>query len=575
MAAQHSALEFWIISVGYKDIFEDALEEGDLISLLKTFNRFELLLLLSKIGLVLHNDRQDPWYTPKVQRFLIAAFLDTPTKNALHRKLNELAKAHGDNPRCALFAELQIINLMKLAILHCVDEGGTAISSEDERYRFGKCCLIMNDLLRPPLLAMTEESEEAVKTKLKEEIIRNHLFQDNESFQHAFVRSHDLYWELPPQLSNDPQFFDIRGAFQNATGFTPPEYLGIGFSLWSWWSEVTMRTVGSSDHILINPKTFFQTVVKNRPKCDAIFQQLSLPANQYRDKLAEELSGLTEDWRAPYSNITLEQYPIIEIGGNLVCLSMKYLSRKLTRNIFYTINNSLSYAEADKFRAFFGRVFEEYIRRLLQRYLDKRCQIERYSTEKAEAGEAVLIYPRVLVIVEAKSSRLSLDIVRFGYLKMYQETISRVLIHGCKQIDRVIKDFKSRKFTIKGVNPSDVGRFYPLLVTVHTFPQDPLTCSEIEQLLNHEHLLEEEGIAPLTLISVGELEKLEPLLLKESMVNFLGRKTGDESYRTMSVNNFLFSFYKDLGPSDWMRERFKEIGESLMNLLFTKEELAK
>jgi hypothetical protein len=570
MATPHPALKFWIISLGFKDLFEESVSETELITLLKTFKRTELLLLLSKIGLVLHNDKDAHWYSPQVQMFLITAFLDALTKRALHKKLREFQGEDSAQKHFAVFAELQIVNLMKLAILHCSDEHGADISSEEERFRFGKCCLIMNDLLRPPLPDMDEENKEEVMLRMKEEIIRNHLFQDNEIFSDAFVRSHELFWELPPQLSEDPQFFDIPGAFQKATGFTPPEFLGIGFSLWSWWSEVTMTTVGTSQQIVINPKTFFQNVKMHRSKCDAIFKQLSLPADRYRFNLSEEHSSLTEEWHTRYSNVTLEQYPIIETGGVLVCLSMKFLSRKLTRNLFYTVNNSLLYGEADKFRAFFGRVFEEYVRRLLRRYLGKRCLIETYAAEKAEAGEAVLVYPRVLVIIEAKSTRLSLDIVRFGDLATYRGAIGRVLIHGCKQVDRVIRDFKSGTFRINNVRPSNIGRFYPVLVTIQSFPQDHLLCSEFDKLLAQNKILNGDDIAPPTLISIGELEKLEPLLLKESMVEVLGRKTGDERYRTMSVNNFLFSFYEGLGPSEGMRQRFNEIGESLMNLIFPK-----
>jgi hypothetical protein len=147
MPTPHPALNFWIVSLGYKDIFDESAREADLIALLKTFKRTELLVLLSKIGLVLHNDRAAHWYVPQVQMFLISAFLDSPTKRALQKKLQELTRANPGEKNFAIFAELQIVNLMKLAILHSSNDHGADISSEEERFRFGKCCLMMNDLL--------------------------------------------------------------------------------------------------------------------------------------------------------------------------------------------------------------------------------------------------------------------------------------------------------------------------------------------------------------------------------------------------------------------------------------------
>ena len=475
---------------------------------------------------------------------------------------------HPMERRFAVFSEFQLVNLAKLAILHTSDESGTSISTDGERFRFGKCCLMMHDLLIPEIPILGDTNRPEVLTRLIETMIPIYLFQDHERFEHTFVRAHELFGDIPKQMQNHPQFFDIASAFEEATGMSVSEYLGLGWTLWKWWSGINMETIAKSEQIVINPKTFFKDVHDDQGKCEAIFDQFSLPADAYRAKLEQERDSLAEGWQFRNSNVTIEKYPLVGLGEVLVCVSMKCLTRKLTTNLFFIVNNSLPEKEMVRFRTFFGHVFEEYVRSILKRSLQGRCLIENYGKSQEEAAEAILVYPRVLVIVEAKSSRLSLETVRSGEIESYRTALKKVVVAGCKQIERVIQDFKEGRYTIKGVDPNQIDRFYLLIVTIHSFPQETFIRKEIDRLLAQECIFQDTHIAPVTLVSIEELEYLEPLLETLTMVEMLGEKTGNPTYHEISMKNFLYSRFGTPPINQAIRSRYHELGEYVKNLLF-------
>jgi hypothetical protein len=429
---------------------------------------------------------------------------------------------------------------------------------------------MMNNLLMPPLPERTDENTEKVNQLLKNELLRNGLFQYRERFGEAFVRATELFLIIPNKLRDHPEFFDMPSAFMNVAHLTLHEFLAVGFTIWAWWAEITMGTLEGSDRFVINRKTFF-TKTPRRDMCEKAMDQLCLSLDEYRAVLQNERSCSADPWHFRYTNMAIEHFPLVRSGDIIICLHMKSLEKMLTSNPFYVINNSLPANERLRFRTFFGRVFEEYVRSVLKRSFEKRCMIETYGASSKEAGEAILVYPRALIIVEAKSSRLSPPVFTLGDFESYRASLQKIVVHGARQIQRIIDDFQAGQFVMDGVRSEEIGRFYPVIVTVHALPQHSFLRDEIDQLLREENLLQGSTIAPVTLLSIEEIEYLEPLMSTISFLEILGEKTGNKDYNAVSMKNFLYYRYGTIPKNEFVQAQFEPIGVSMKQMIFPEE----
>jgi len=560
----HPALQFWVTYLRHSDVFGKTLTEDLLIVELKTFRQLDLLTLLSKINLLLQNE---PRQNRDVQPALCTSFFPAQTRAKLDATARRFKKNDPTERTIVVFHQFQIINLIKLALLHCTDDFGTVINSEEERWRFGLCCLMMNDLLTPEVEA-TAGQEHA---EIIENIIRASHAAKEDRFGYGLARAYELFVEIPKQLRTHPQFYDFPTMFERATGFSVEDYLALGFSLFTWWADVNLTTVMSSSHTYLHPERFFERSQGDRKKFDRIFKLFSLSADACREELVKEKALLPEAWQFRYCNVTLEKYPLIRTEAGLICASMRFLQAKLTRNVFYMVSNVLPAADTKRYRDFFGRVFEQYVRRVLERTFATRSLIAHYGASHEEAGEAVIVYPRVLMIFEAKSSRLSLDLNRSGDPAKFRQALESIVVAGCKQMERVIQDFKEGRFTIPKVSHYEIGRFYPVLVTIEALPQEYFTRRQLDELIAQAGVFLDLSIAPLTLLSIEELEYLEPLLRTLTLVEILGDKAGNDGFRDISMKNYLYLTHGELPKNEALEARFEEITEYLECLLQLKD----
>jgi hypothetical protein len=449
---------------------------------------------------------------------------------------------------------------------HLEEKSGDPIDSAEQRWRFGMCCLMMNDILSPDLDEKVDNEEK--RTAVLEGIVRGNYFEKEDRFANGFVRSHEFFVELPRKLRSHPQFYDFPSRFHEMTGLTIQDYLALGFAVKSWWADVTLENIGkAAARIYLNPIAFFSPCKADPGKFKPIFDLLAITPDVARDELATEKASLKESWQVRFSNLTLEKRPLLNTPDGILCASLRFLDWKFTRNMFHTISNNLPAPDTKAYRDFFGRIFEEYVRSLLVRCFHKRCVMEHYGASHQEAGEAVIVYPRALIIVEAKSSRLSLEVNRSGDMSGFRKAVRDTVIAGTKQIDRVISDFASGLFRIENVKSYDIGRIYPVIVTAESMPQEFFTRTELDKMLEEARVFQDPVVAPLTLLSIDELEILEPLLNITTMVEILGGKNGNQGNKDISMKNYVYLQYGTIPENEAIKERLFEIAEYIDTLL--------
>lgn len=558
-------LRFILTFPTYRDVFGASGGYERLLAILQSLRKQECLVLLAKINTVLANET---WYRPEVQNYLKTIFFRPDT-------LKKVIDAERRLAAPVLFSELQILNLAKLAILCCSDERGTTIDTPEDRERLGICCLLMNELIAPDAGTISSLSREQQRDYLIQESIRNLAFQAEERFDYALPRYYELMFDIPNSLRGDPQHVDIPRVFHEVTNLELIEFFSLGFAVLARWLGMKIETIAANPDFFLNEETWFRDVNMPPDTSRRIFGLIRLTAQVYRDELNREVQQLRADEKWQYSYLTVEKYPLLQLGEIDICLSLRFLMKKITENVFWLINDGLrDRADSNRFREFFGKAFEEYVRRLLRRSFGDRCAEIRYGTSRMEAGDAIVVYPNDLILFEAKSARLLLQTVRSGELEAYKRNLRDVLIRASGQLDRVIKDFKSGAFEVPGLKRSESNRFHPIIVTVHSFPQEPLTWGFFQEILEQEGLFRDKAIARPHLVDIEELDMVEGVLEETDFLGLLNDKDADRKLRDVPFKNYLFQRFKGEIPRNrYLSERYRQLGDEIAVSLFgTKKE---
>jgi hypothetical protein len=548
----------------YSQAFDEEVSYDRFLSHLTVYKRSEALLFLSRLDAFLRNEGA---HSSEVQNYLRDTFFKGWTSSQIASK--QIARR---TP--ILFSHQQVLNLMKLVILNCNEGTDRRIVSNEDLEDFAKVCLKMNDFLEPEEVEIAAIQEEgAEKQGLKEVFIKNLLLHANYRHEYMLARYHKLFLEIPAALSSSPNYLDIKEEFRKITDVDLSLYVAFGIITILHLMRINRKTLLQENiPVSIDKKIHYSNVKKSfKEQIEIFLRQVCLPIADYKDTLEAERNSLRQDPKEyfEYSFLTIEKYPLVELeDGRMLCLSLKFMLRKITENIYWILLNGLPQNAKLRFLTFLGEAFQEYMASILKRVYGDRFVRLHYGKSQNEAADGIAIYPQELVFFEAKTSRLLLRTRRSGDIALFTEYVRDVLVQGSRQLNKVIADFKSGGFQVDGFGAKDVKQYYPVLVTLLPLPQENLLWETYEQMLSGEKLLEGRDIERLTLIHIEELEMIEPILGETDLLSILKEWHSTSELRNWSLNNYLYEKYSGaLRQNEELINQFKEIVDNCIALL--------
>jgi hypothetical protein len=99
--------------ITYTNVFGGTVTEDDLVGLLKTLSKQKTLVILSQIGFILHNETA---FDAKVQWFIAKQCFNGEDLKKISDAMKRLQQE--GTPINVFFSELQVLNMMKLIMLH-------------------------------------------------------------------------------------------------------------------------------------------------------------------------------------------------------------------------------------------------------------------------------------------------------------------------------------------------------------------------------------------------------------------------------------------------------------------------
>jgi len=473
-----------------------------------------------------------------------------------------------------VFSPEQLLSLMKLAFLFC--SGGaeqTFQESRELRERFAVNCLLgITDYLGGALAE--EESERVVVPSQDRQILFRHLarlesFYAADNFAHMLPRYYHLFLEMPgsPSMAGKERI-DLAKAFRQATGLDLEAWLALGLGIAARYILLDFTDPElDAQSLRIFKHQWFRHSDVSEAMVETIWQRLALDAQGFRRTLQEEttMTGEFGTEHFSYSMLTFRDKPLFaETEETFVPLSLYLLEEKIAGGVFWEISDFLLQNDREedwwRFRSFFGHLFHQYVTELFAR-LDAATGIPgarffpefTYGKPEKPTWDIAWIdlgktIRAILVEVVSTRPRMVRTVIQAD-MQTLEEDIDRIVIEKAGQIDRVLRDFQARRFTLGDFHFWDIDTFYPVVVTIVPAPRYFLMGRYIEQRLRQKSFLQQREVNPLQIISVYELEMLEPIVGSGvPLSEILKRKILHDIYRYGPITGLL-------------REEFAEDGQ--------------
>ena len=463
-----------------------------------------------------------------------------------------------------VFHELQLVTAAKIALLAV---GPIPTNGPASFQPLGEALLMINDLV-----SLHTKSDELPRETLADSdlhrwlsyVVPNRLFHSGGNDLHAFARTHDLYLTDRRHLSGKTGYVNLPELFERITK-VPPDLAYVAMY------GALAKTEADHPKPLLTVDTFLEALNLRADEERAVFALFAAPANTLRQELISRRCS-AHDLRI-FDPLPLGETPVVVHDGKAYCPSVALLRRRMTRGLFHMFLRGLEGLgdgkESGSFLSYMGPVFEDYVDTLLRRVFPRESGryvgpdfLDSPALPGSKKCDGVIVYEDSVVLLEAKATLLPLSVWRAGNTDVLTEKIDHILGKSARQFDRTIRLIEEGHLRVKGVDPSRIESYLPLVVTLETMPNDFMVYQLVEQRMRRQVMLESPKARPVQWADVGDVESLETLLVDGTRLHdILMARLEDRSYREESLGNWLMGRCEPaaLGPNPYLKQRFDEV----------------
>lgn len=346
----------------------------------------------------------------------------------------ESLAGRGSSPR--IFPEITLLNFLKLALRFC-PIGDRDISALDVDLLV-RCYLATHDHFPPERTSRSSGEGKKFMEWLEQDLIRQSMRLD-EPMELLIPR----YWALWVTF---PRLLGKEEALRTFIPPSAPQDIRKGFivalSLWAYWNS---RAQDLAAPVMLR-RRYWDGHPQVWEDVDAWLREIALPAEDFKRELEREWTRLGREEVWEYSFVTMQNWPLVWIGDDLYCLSLKGLIRRVTDGVYYRMLTACAgdAKRVNDLTRLFGDFFHEYVHDLWQRTAGKTAvRRVRYGKLQKEAGDGFVERGSDFLLYDAKSTRFRLPTVRTGKIDDVASDLQRGILEAARQLDSVILDIRA------------------------------------------------------------------------------------------------------------------------------------
>ena len=568
-----SAMSFFAVRLGYKDVFGKEATWDDLRDRLQRYQRTTILNLLFRISLVI--DRSRSTEGGETQELLIPEIFGPVGERVWTRFQAERSRDEGP---VALFDPTQLLTIAKAAFLIDGPPPGDDLATSPTA--LGEALLMASDLISKEderLTQLDPRSEEG-RQAWQLWMLANVTANRRENMVHAMARNYDLYLSDKDHLRNDDAYVFLPGLVEKVTG------LAVDV-LWMALSAAGALSLGLKDQdvfeadIRIRRSTYFAGGYEFSP--EEVDRFFDLVAADEASVAAEVRKLYAPEKLQPFNPLPFARWPIVFFGDIGIPVSSRLLYEKLMAGLHHLFLNqqALTRKERERYLRFMGTVFQDYVHRLLIRVYGHGT--ERYipgeslrAVAPGKVCDGILCYPDSLILIECKAGLFPLGVRTAQDPTTYRRLVNDLLLHAAAQIDETIRATRKGAFESLGLESDSVKRFYPLIVTLENAPTNPLLRDDVLEEMRKRGTLADHDVAPFEVMDVGELEAVETAITQgDSFLRLIADKVSSQEAGALSFTNWWFARDKKLVQGDhnrYLSDLYQRISERAIATLTSR-----
>lgn len=518
----------------------------DLTEILRSFKLSDLVITLARINLYLQRSE----HISECDRLLKSKFCSL----YLRRKIKQRRFDEHN-----IFNRWSTLRLLSKSV-KVADSCFTSVPSEviDVGTDLGRCYLIANGLSDVESIEYGSESTDEQRAETLVELMPAFEYAIYSSpwnlVQKSLVRSEQFIARLQQPSSN----FDANETFARATtGLNLQDYqhliLDILLEPLNYSpKEISEGTVG-----------FIRT--KPSPDLTLLYDKLLQHICISIDELVNKVKNTPS---LPNEFSLWRKYPLVKISEDkVICVDIGFLMDKLETGVFWIVRNQLKEDPKGKEKNVFdlrGPVFEDYAGSIIKRGINlqppsrmETCIINPvYNEEKDNQCTDIAVYSReVLILIECKAHILSSKAKFSGKFSELHNAIKSKIIapNGKNQLWNAIRNLghadESKRRQVNDIDMSRIRKIFPVLVlSDRVFSlnfMNRFLDKEFQRFVDRDELKDDLEIMRLTVLTIDNLEDLEPYLhdtpfrihLEKWMQIFIGNKSYPFSHYLISLGH--------------------------------------
>jgi hypothetical protein len=542
----------------YKEIFGKDIIEDDLINLVKPLSLNDCLQTIGKLSHLLSSD--DPEALRDANRFVLAG-LQLYGSRILAEGMVRVGRP--------LLFDKQLMTLARSALLHAEDRPPDSLNNGADRWRFVEALFGVLDIYGVEIKGEVRNGVEAEEWYSSFRLRR--VGMPKRIARQSVVRSVRVFVDLPQQHMELVTTVPPAETFEAAVGMPLERYLAIAFAAitrFMTWDK-------KPDGWLLGNAFWANSTVTGDEFARSIGTVSATPS-----KLRGAFSGLLErgengidDMRPFLLHPLIELEPGIYSPVDVGALADNFVGDGLFWRLRPAGPNATD-EERNAHGETLGHLFEQHCLEVAESVYPANAQPRRlypeFNYSEGDGPDLIVADDHASAFVELGIGRPHLrNTLMRGDLASYDADVRRLIVPRAEQLDRKIGHALNGILPLQGAPPACLDRIHPVICLWDGYPLGRYLYQRIEKAVADAGYLQQPEVAPLSIISVQELEQLLGLVSTgETLTDILTQHvTGDLSDEPL--NDFLHrTFGREIALPPVLTEEFYAIATRLAWQLF-------